>query len=343
MSAGRPLLEDVAALAFPRFPGTDGERRAADFVEERFRSCGLETVREPFRASPTAVRRLRLVAHGTVAAGAWILALLGPDQPASVLLGLALLAALPLFSRWRPAIERAFDAQPQIESANVIGRRPGGGSTVVLMAHVDSKSAALPTFVPVVIILAAVVAIVVATAIALLRVAGLEVPAGPPALLFVTAAGLLLVPFIPVGNRSPGAMDNASGVAVLLELARTLPGDADLAGVDLVFLATGAEEIGLCGSMRWAQAHAADLNRDRTVVINLDSVGVGRQLLAVDVHGKAGGRPMGPLCAVSRSSRASGWIPCPGRPAASRPSRCWGTYWEALPAASIPRVILSTT
>ena len=34
------LLDDVQALAFPRFPGTEGERRAADFVAGRFAAAG---------------------------------------------------------------------------------------------------------------------------------------------------------------------------------------------------------------------------------------------------------------------------------------------------------------
>ena len=65
----------------------------------------------------------------------------------------------------------------------------------------------------------------------------------PAALL--AAVALLAATFNPSGNESPGAMDNASGIAVLLEAARSLPGEATLAGVELVFLATGAEEIGL--------------------------------------------------------------------------------------------------
>jgi Zn-dependent M28 family amino/carboxypeptidase len=88
-------------------------------------------------------------------------------------------------------------------------------------------------------------------------------------------------------------MDNASGLAVLLEAAERLPREPALDGVDLVFLATGAEEIGLAGALRWIARHEAALDRRRTVFLNVDSVGVGRGLLALNVAGRApDGRPV---------------------------------------------------
>jgi len=61
------LLHDVERLAFPRFPGSEGEKRAADLVAARLTDAGLDVTREPFRASRTALGRLRLWLHGVVA------------------------------------------------------------------------------------------------------------------------------------------------------------------------------------------------------------------------------------------------------------------------------------
>jgi hypothetical protein len=45
--------------------------------------------------------------------------------------------------------------------------------------------------------------------------------------------------------------------------------------------------------MRWIAAHEKELDPKRTVFVNVDSVGVGRGLLAIDVHGSVpDGRPM---------------------------------------------------
>jgi hypothetical protein len=302
-----PLLAGVERLAFPRFPGTEGERRAADLVASGLEAAGLRVAREGFRASSTAVRRLRLLVHGAAAAGAAALALTGDSPGVALPLGAGLLVLVATSSRWRRQLESAFSVGPQIASRNVIGRRPGaeGGAQIVLMAHVDSKSAALPTFVPVVVILVTMALVLLATLLAGARLAGMAVPSLPPGVLLAAAAALLLIPLIPVGNRSPGAMDNASGLAVLLELARRLPADPRLEGAELIFLATGAEEIGLCGAMRWIQAHEGELDPGRAAVVNLDSVGVGEGLLAVDVRGRLGGRRMAEIVeeAAGRTGR----------------------------------------
>ncbi|MBI3971511.1 MAG: M28 family peptidase [Chloroflexi bacterium] len=77
---------------------------------------------------------------------------------------------------------------------------------------------------------------------------------------------------------SPGANDNASGTAVLLELARVLSHEP--LGVDLTLIAFGAEELGLLGSAHFV----GQLNRAETgrvaAMLNFDMVGVGDELLA---------------------------------------------------------------
>ena len=69
---------------------------------------------------------------------------------------------------------------------------------------------------------------------------------------------------------TPGAQDNASGVAVLLELARTLP-KLNLP-FRLRFVFFGAEEVGLLGSKAYVDRHRQDLQRCE-LVFNMDSVG----------------------------------------------------------------------
>ncbi|MBN2204995.1 MAG: M20/M25/M40 family metallo-hydrolase [Thermoleophilia bacterium] len=73
-----------------------------------------------------------------------------------------------------------------------------------------------------------------------------------------------------------GADDNASGVGVMLEVAERV---ADLRlPYDLVFVAFGAEEVGLIGSNRYSRS-LPKADKDRAIVmINLDSVLVGDKL-----------------------------------------------------------------
>ncbi|HLK63411.1 MAG TPA: M20/M25/M40 family metallo-hydrolase [Bryobacteraceae bacterium] len=69
---------------------------------------------------------------------------------------------------------------------------------------------------------------------------------------------------------TPGAQDNASGVAVLLELARTLPKLHLPYRLRFVFF--GAEEFGLLGSQAYLDHHREDLQRC-ALLFNMDSVG----------------------------------------------------------------------
>jgi aminopeptidase YwaD len=73
--------------------------------------------------------------------------------------------------------------------------------------------------------------------------------------------------------ESPGANDNASGTAVMLELARILSKTRPAATI--VFVAFGAEEDGLIGSY----AYASGLNPlTVSAMINIDMAGVGETL-----------------------------------------------------------------
>jgi len=80
-------------------------------------------------------------------------------------------------------------------------------------------------------------------------------------------------------SDAPGANDDASGVAVLLELARVLAGSKLEASV--VFLATAGEEQGLYGAQAFAKA-ASEQHLDVRAVLNDDIVG--------DPSDPAGGR-----------------------------------------------------
>ena len=68
----------------------------------------------------------------------------------------------------------------------------------------------------------------------------------------------------------PGADDNASGVAALLEIARLSKNRPD--GPDLVFVAFGAEESGLLGARAYVESPSIPLSR-MVLMINLDMVG----------------------------------------------------------------------
>jgi hypothetical protein len=84
------------------------------------------------------------------------------------------------------------------------------------------------------------------------------------------------------GLVHPGADDNASGSAVVLEVARTLAASGFRPRRTIVFALWTGEEIGHFGSKRFAAAPADGLSIDRIVAyINMDMVGLGSNIGAM--------------------------------------------------------------
>lgn len=69
-----------------------------------------------------------------------------------------------------------------------------------------------------------------------------------------------------------GADDNASGVAVLLELIEATSGNSDKLNRDVVFVAFGAEERGLLGSEYYVKSSENEISK-AVAMINLDMLG----------------------------------------------------------------------
>jgi Zn-dependent M28 family amino/carboxypeptidase len=81
-----------------------------------------------------------------------------------------------------------------------------------------------------------------------------------------------------------GADDNASGVAVLLELAETLRDTPT--PYTLRFVAFGAEEVGPLGSDAYVEQLSATERRNTIAMINLDSVTAGDHLYVYSIEGQ---------------------------------------------------------
>ena len=76
----------------------------------------------------------------------------------------------------------------------------------------------------------------------------------------------------------PGSNDNASGVAVMLEIAKHFSSSENQPNKSLRFLALDADESGFIGSRIYFHRHSAHLNNYCQAVINVDSVGGGGEI-----------------------------------------------------------------
>jgi hypothetical protein len=147
----------------------------------------------------------------------------------------------------------------RVEGINLIAVRPRAQVATWLTAHYDSKGQPLS--------MALRLLWVSAGALALAAALAVTVASGPDWRWWIP--GLVLLVGFPLLNvatdRSPGAVDNATGVLAVLATLDALPADA---GVGAVLL--DAEELGLVGARALARERANLLRGTR--VINFDGI-----------------------------------------------------------------------
>ncbi len=287
------VVEQLSAGIGPRSTGSASEQRALDYVERELRRACADVHRMPVGGipGPANPKALLLIGGLFLTYSTYLLV----DAPRAMWVFLIAFFTLP---RLISAVRKRTSTSSPRESANVIGHLPAAGESlarVILCAHLDSAKAnrfpgeglahlnqltfrALGPFV------------LFMTAMATLRWLDMRLDLAPLAVwqavrAFGVAASLLFVFFHlfymynSQGNlHSPGANDNASGVGVVLALARHFQ-ELPLAHLDTYYILFTAEEVGLVGSERFV--HQTALPHDGTFVFNLDMVGSGNELCYV--------------------------------------------------------------
>ncbi|MDP9206065.1 MAG: M28 family peptidase [Gemmatimonadota bacterium] len=257
----KSLLDRLSEV--PRFAGSAEEARARAMCRQELERAGFSCVELPFEYSQWPGRWGPPVAAVFQAATIVVVARMAVHQGAlaALLIGAALLTALMLASG---DAKRRWTAQFPFQRAgsiNLEARR--GNPEVWLVAHIDSKSQTVPMLMRI----GSSVALGVITASVLILLLISIVRGGPPQSLWHAFAIAAVIGALPsalcfVRNASPGAVDNASGVAAVL-----IASQLDSSARDLGVLITSGEELGLAGAREWAARASPGI-----FVINCDTV-----------------------------------------------------------------------
>ena len=280
----------ITQLGFPRLVGSVGEVKAQDYIVEQFTALGLDVSWEPFSFTKFPAEVLPRILSALFVPVVLFVPWFGERFP--LLLCLACLLSLFIamfFTQWQKRLEGLYDIGRRHRTENIIAKngtkQDDNSPAFLFVAHYDSKSQVLPIALRAVSYGIAIIGLIILTTVMLIK---LFTHVWLPNYMVWSVAGitsvcLLLLQTNLTQNRSPGAFDNASGVGVMLEVARVVMACDEEKSV--TFLATGAEEYGMCGALRYIQAHADEYDRENTYVINLDGLGVGNGVNVVTRYG----------------------------------------------------------
>lgn len=267
----KQLIDRIAAT--PRAAGSDAEARAREFCADYLTRAGFAVTEEEFSYSALPGRWATPL-FGLLSL-TWFVVLGAaldrtvPEQ--TVIAAIPLLPLLPILY----VVAKRMIRRPRYllrRATNMIAVR-GGVPRIWLMAHLDSKSQPVPMLVRIAGIIVASSAMLVTIVAAFIRSL---YDLGNAFWIPVTVVGIvssLTVVLSTVGNRSRGAVDNASGVAAAMLSGVRCP-ERTPVGV----LLTSAEELGLGGAWAWvreqAERHATRHTRHAINFDGLDDVGV---------------------------------------------------------------------
>ena len=280
----------ITQLAIPRLAGSAGEAEAQDYIVEQFTELGLDVSWEPFTFTKFPAEVLPRILSALFVLIVLSVPWFGERFPIPVCLACLLSLSIAMFfTQWQKRLEGLYDVGRRHRTENIIAtngaKQDNNTPAFLFVAHYDSKSQALPIAVRMVAYGIAIVGLIALTIVMLVKVIALIWLSNYIvwSITGITSFCLLLLQINVTENRSPGGFDNASGVGVMLEVARVVMASDEKKSV--TFLATGAEEYGMCGALRYIQAHADEYDRENTYVINLDGLGVGNGVNLITRYG----------------------------------------------------------
>lgn len=273
-------IKHVESLAFNRTASSTGETEAINYIEKELIKANIDPKTEHFDW----VGPLKILMRTT-----YIIILIYLILFRAYLIIIAYFIIKFMFEKTRRITiaknEESKNLYAHIPAKEDISNRP----IVIISAHYDSITTNLPFKLQVIIfiiyrliVIFYVVMIIVFSVIFILDIFDI-IPFSNSLIviiIFTTIGGAFvsipIVYLVFTEKPSSGSIDNATGVAILIEMAKLFKKNP-LEKIDLLFLWTGAEEWGLKGSKKFCKTHFISLKKkydlDKSLNINIDMVG----------------------------------------------------------------------
>ncbi len=285
----------VKELAIPRLVGSEGEQKAADYITKKFKGLNLETTQEEFGFTDFAwgvlIRLMEGLKAGLLVIALVLLLLPSPAIVVGVVISVATLFITFYSSIWARIFWKYQNSEGKLfkvtkyKSKNIVAKLPAktgakdASGNIVLLADYDSKSQIFSALYRVIFFyLGLFISIIfpiayignyVLTTLSIIVYPGLFLPL--VIMVGVSVVATVLLELNTTGNKSSGAINNATGLGTMLELAQ-IHATVPLENFNLTFLAAGAGEMGLFGAISFLKAHESEFPPEDTYFINLKDI-----------------------------------------------------------------------
>ncbi|MBY9007615.1 MAG: M28 family peptidase [Candidatus Lokiarchaeota archaeon] len=288
------LYNYVNDLCFPRLAGTESEEKAVKITIDKFSKIGFtkdEINREPFQFSNFySTLLIRLISMINLIFLLTIVLLIYIQLYASLLIfsGLFIITLLIIRALKNPESPKIWGKYygQMFNATNVYVKIPGKEinnkkmGDIIISAHLDTKSQSFKTkwriviyriwfFNGIILIIFYFLFLLMAFGNIKINIRLLEIGIWSPTII-ISIMNLLLIS-LNTHNKSPGALDNATGMAIVFELSSYFLKNP-LNSYNLWFCQFSAEELGTMGSRVFLNTHEREINKYKIFQINLDMI-----------------------------------------------------------------------
>jgi hypothetical protein len=315
MKISDSIKSHIENISFPRRAGTEGEQKASNYIFSFFKDTqesydNITLARQPF-AFTSGISKLLFGVVSSVFLSLFFINVFFLMMYENSIFHIPLFLSSCfliyfLFTgiRWNSFIEYiiGMKSKNMTHSSNIIFKIDNNATkNLIFSAHYDTKSGTAGFLSRMVLGSLMFIAVFLVSfyfvifSLMLLFADKLALPCnltlekinfGILILAFIISSITLLSYFQKSGNESPGVFDNASGVAVVMELAKHFI-EKPVQNLNIWFLFTSAEEDGLIGMVNFIKTYEKELDKNSTYFINLDGVcGEGKIRIIPHKHSK---------------------------------------------------------
>jgi len=275
------VSKNLKEFSFPRLSGTEFEKKSFNIAKKKIEELNLNPIVQEFSFSTF---YSRIYPRLSLTLLSWLLIVLFLNINANfnlinLLLFFIFILIIILFTRNPEKIKFG----KKYQSQNVFVKIPSqinknrSENNVLLFSHLDSKGQAFSIKIriqlyyvwiityPLSLTLNIIISFYISEFILFLYISAILI-------LVVNYIALFLLWLNRTNNKSPGAIDNASGIVCVIELLNYFSNPVNrLKNYNLWFVFTGAEESGTMG-VRNFYKYIKDYDREKTYIINFDSI-----------------------------------------------------------------------